>query len=80
MKKSLSFLMCLIIIFSLSSHIFAADIDAVNSAVNDTAKYLYESVPDPQVGSIGGEWVVLGLARSGADIPDEYFENYYQAH
>ena len=78
MKKSLSFLMCLIIIFSLSSHIFAADIDAVNSAVNDTAKYLYESVPDPQVGSIGGEWVVLGLARSGADIPDEYFENYYQ--
>lgn len=35
-------------------------------------------MPNPQVGSIGGEWLVFGLARSGADIPDEYFENYYQ--
>lgn len=78
MKKTLSFFMCLIMIFSLSSHIFAADIDTVNSVVNETSEYLYESVPNPQVGSIGGEWLVFGLARSGADIPDEYFENYYQ--
>lgn len=78
MKKSLSFLMCLIMFFSLSSQAVAADIDTVSSVVNETAGYLYESVPNPQVGSIGGEWLVLGLARSTVDIPDEYFENYYQ--
>ena len=78
MKKSLLFFMCLIMIFSPSSQAFATDIDAVNSLVNETAEYLYESVPNPQVGSIGGEWLVFGLARSGADIPDEYFENYYK--
>ena len=78
MKKSLSFLTCLIMIFSLSSLVFAADIDALNTVVNETAEYLYESVPNPQVGSIGGEWLVLGLARSGADVPEEYYENYYR--
>ena len=49
----------------------------VEEIVKDTANYIYESVPNPQVGSIGGEWAVMGLARSGADISDEYFEKYY---
>lgn len=29
----------------------------------------------PQVGSVGGEWLVLGLARSGYEISDEYYQN-----
>lgn len=78
MKKSLSFLLCLTMVFSLSAQTFAADIDAVSIAMNETAEYLHKSVPSPQVDSIGGEWLVLGLARSGADIPQIYFENYYQ--
>ena len=79
MKKSLSIFICLIMIFSLSVQTFAIDNAAVNTIVNDTAEYLYETVSNPQVGSIGGEWCVLGLVRSGAAIPDEYFENYYGA-
>lgn len=78
MKKLLSFLMCLIIIFSLSIQVFAMDSDTVNAIINDTAKYLYETVSSPQVGSVGGEWCVLGLARSDAHISDVYFENYYR--
>ena len=78
MKKSLSVLICFIMIFSLSSQAIASDIDTVNSVVNETAEYLYESVPNPKVGSIGGEWAVIGLARSGVDIPRLYFENYYK--
>lgn len=78
MKKSLSFLMCLIMIFSFSVQTFAADNGTVKTAVNDTAEYMYKTVQNPQVGSVGGEWAVLGLARSGTDIPEEYFENYYQ--
>lgn len=77
MKKSLSFFLGLIMIFSLSIQAFATNINEVTSIVGDTAKYLSKSVRNPQVGSIGGEWAVIGLARSGADIPEEYFENYY---
>ena len=57
----------------------AADAAAVKSARNDTAKYVYETVKAPQVGSIGGEWAVLGLARSGYSVPDSYYQAYYAA-
>lgn len=51
----------------------------VTDVLNDTAVYLLKTVPQPQVGSIGGEWAVLGLARSGYSVSQSYFENYYQA-
>jgi hypothetical protein len=38
---------------------------------------MYRAVKTPQVGSIGGEWAVIGLARSGYDLPQEYWDNYY---
>ena len=47
------------------------------AAIEDTAQYIYKTVKDPQVGSIGGEWAVLGLARSGYDVPDSYYQDYY---
>ena len=76
MKKIYLILLCFMLIFP-SVTTFAAE-QNVEEIVKDTANYIYESVPNPQVGSIGGEWSVMGLARSGADIPNEYFEKYYQ--
>ena len=51
--------------------------ETLNDAVQDTAEYMCRTVQDPQVGSIGGEWAVLGLARSGYDVPDSYYQDYY---
>jgi hypothetical protein len=39
--------------------------DEIDEVLKDTAKYLYQTVEEAQVGSIGGEWAVIGLARSG---------------
>lgn len=75
MKKTL---LCLAVALSLAVQAFAMDNAAVSALVNDTADHIYKTVQSPQVGSTGGEWAVLGLARSGADIPAEYFENYYR--
>ncbi|MEG2584500.1 MAG: hypothetical protein RSA27_08340, partial [Oscillospiraceae bacterium] len=36
------------------------------------------NVKNPQVGSIGGEWAIIGLARSGASVSDEYYQKYYE--
>ena len=55
----------------------AVDKTTLQSDVTGTAAYMYKTVTNPQVGSIGGEWVVLGLARSGYDVPDTYYQNYY---
>ena len=46
--------------------------------VTKTGEFLYQSVAEPTFGSVGGEWLILGLARSGLEISDEYFETYFQ--
>jgi len=35
-------------------------------------------VAAPNFGSVGGEWAILALARSGFDIPDGWFEGYLE--
>ena len=78
MKKIISIFLSFTILFSLSSGVLAFDISKVDATLESVGNYLYETVKEPQVASIGGEWAVLGLARCDMDIPDEYFENYYQ--
>ena len=46
-------------------------------ALTDTAAWLQKQNPKPTVSSIGGEWAVLGLARSDADVPQSWFDIYY---
>lgn len=41
-----------------------------------TAQWLMEHTSEPTYGSVGGEWVILGLARSGLEIPASYYETY----
>ncbi len=41
-----------------------------------TVGYLLSQVSAPQIGVVGGEWAVIGLARSGASVPEGYFEDY----
>ena len=78
--QSLSLLLTLALCFGLSGAAKAMpSAEALSAAAADTAAYLYQTVPDPQVGSIGGEWVVLGLARSGYDVPEGYYQDYYAA-
>lgn len=49
----------------------------VKNVIADTAKYLYKSTSNPTLASVGGEWLILGLARGGAEIPEEYYQKYY---
>ena len=44
-----------------------------------TADYLLETTPRPGVGEVGGEWTVLGLARSGRTVPEGYYRTYCDA-
>lgn len=43
----------------------------------DTKKYIQNNVPAPVVASDRGEWAVLGLARAGVALSDEYIQAYY---
>ena len=74
MKRTLSFLLNLILILSTVS---VGAVSPVDAMLQDCAEYLQSTVKQPQVGSVGGEWTVLGLARSNAEVPDEYYSDYY---
>lgn len=54
-------------------------VEPLDAALADTAQYIYQTVASPQIGSVGGEWAVLGLARSGCEVPKEYYEDYFAA-
>lgn len=46
--------------------------------LDETAQWLVTQIPEPTIGSVGGEWLILGLARWGAEVPGGYYENYFE--
>ena len=74
-RKISACLLILALLFTLAVPAFAAS--SVQSEMNKSAAYMLSSVKAPEVASIGGEWAVLGLARSGYSVPANYFEDYY---
>ncbi|MDD4688412.1 MAG: terpene cyclase/mutase family protein [Eubacteriales bacterium] len=76
-KKALCILLIMAIVLS-GPCVYALDSAAIQPVLDDTAKYIYTTVSQPTLGSMGGEWAVFGLARSGYTIPDSYFADYYR--
>ena len=75
MKKITAVFLSVILLFGPVFQVKASD--ELYVLAEKTGNYIKETVKNPIVGSIGGEWAVIGLARSGMDIPEDYFSNYY---
>lgn len=71
MKKYVSIFICLMVVLSMV--ITSSAMDSYDS----TIKYLKNKVTNPSVSSVGGEWTIIGLARSGKVTDSEYFARYY---
>ena len=78
MRKTLSIVLAFILIIGLAAPVNAMDKTTIDAAVDSTAEYMLRTVRNPQVDSVGGEWAVIGLARSGYSVPDSYYESYYR--
>ena len=76
MKKILRILLCLAILAGSCISCFGAD--RVSAQIGKTAAYLLSQNPNPGPGDMGGDWVILGLARAGAKVPEYYYETYYK--
>lgn len=77
MKKNISRFLCLVILLVMPICGFAENGNLI-SAIDKTAMYMYQSVSSPTIGAIGGDWLIMGLARSGAEISTEYYDNYFR--
>ena len=71
-RRFLALCLALVLCLGMTTPAFAA---SVSDALQDTANCLQKSTPNPQVGSIGGEWAVLGLSRGGYPVPSGYYSN-----
>lgn len=74
-KRISAWILTLALLFALAVPAFAAS--SVQSEMNKSAAYMVSAVKAPEIGSIGGEWAVLGLARSGYSVPANYYDDYY---
>lgn len=71
-------LSCMIIAVILSFNIIPASAySTYDDIYSQTGKYL--SSKTPETGSLGGEWLVFGLARSEYPVPDNYYDHYYES-
>lgn len=50
----------------------------LEKAMDRTCAYLQKQLPDPTVDSVAGDWAVFGMARSGRDVPQTYYDHYYE--
>ena len=48
------------------------------SPLEETAALLQNATPSPTVNHVGGEWLILGLARSDLGVDPAYYEQYYK--
>lgn len=79
-KRILSLLVVLVLLAGVSSPALASSGKTeLTEAIEKNASYLLGAVEKPQFGSSGGEWLILGLARSGAAVPQSYFDRYCAA-
>ncbi len=74
-RKFAAIVLTLCVLASLAAPALAAS--GVQSELQGSAAYMLSAVKAPEVGSIGGEWAVIGLARSGYPVPANYFDDYY---
>jgi len=51
----------------------------LDAAISQTAVYILSRVQHPEVGTVGGEWAIIALARSNHPVPDAYFQRYFRA-
>ena len=72
-KRIIIFVICICIFMSTGA--FAKDISSLEE---ETFSYIINTVTEPQNAQVGGEWSVIGVARSGREKDSAYFEAYYK--
>ena len=89
MKRFLSWILVLTLLFSLAACgkkepeggatvSMEQQKEVLADTIAKTGAFLQDSVAEPTFGTVGGEWLVMGLARSGLEVSDEYYEIYFQ--
>ena len=76
MKRIITALLILVLILGTTGTAAAATQSDINSVYEKTGDYIYKTVKEPVIGTIGGCWAMYGLAKAGYDMADSYIKAY----
>ena len=74
MKRLFAIILAILLLVTVPLSASAVEAEDIRTAFEATGDYM-ASLGDPTAGSTGGEWMVLGFARSGRDVADSYYES-----
>ncbi|MFC4803883.1 S-layer homology domain-containing protein [Filifactor villosus] len=77
-KRAVSAVLATVLVLTGFSMSFA-DSQAVDAAIRRTAVYMTSTNKSPELGTVGGDWTVLGLSRSSSSVPAGYYDVYYRS-
>ena len=72
----LSFAVGFTMIFGSAGFAQAASYNKTKAIFEACGDYIYTTVKEPTVGTLGGEWVLYGLSHAGYDMSDSYRDTY----
>ena len=76
MKRIITALLILVLMLGASGTAAAATQSDINSVYEKTGDYIYKTVKEPVIGTIGGCWAMYGLAKADYDMADSYIKAY----
>lgn len=80
MREKCKHFLGLVLILVISASMFGCtQAPSWESHRTKSAETLMEKVKTPKIGSVGGEWTLLGIKDSGVKVAENYFENYYDS-
>jgi hypothetical protein len=74
MKRLFAIILAVFLLVTIPLSASAVETEDIRAAFDTTGDYM-ASLGDPTAGSTGGEWMVLGFARSGRDVADSYYDS-----
>lgn len=76
-RRIIGILLALVLLMSFCANAWAVTEQEISAVTAESAEYMLDCVKAPQVGTMGGEWAIIGLARSGYEVPQKYWDGYY---
>lgn len=76
MKRIITALLILVLMLGATGTAAAATQSDINSVYEKTGDYIYKTVKEPVIGTIGGCWAMYGLAKADYDMADSYIKAY----
>ena len=70
MKRIITALLILVLMLGATGTAAATTQSDINSVYEKTGDYIYKTVKEPVIGTIGGCWAMYGLAKAGYDMGD----------